>query len=952
MASIELDERWKRIEEIFHAALELPNEQRETFLLRACPDQPELLVEVRSLLANHIADDNLVPNLDVEHTFQVLAVQNPHFLPGQIIDHYEIVDILGSGGMGEVYLAQDLHLPRRVAIKLLPRLYSDSVELLHRLKYEAQAASALNHPNILTIHAFGQSEGISYIVSEFVEGVQLRDLIGKLTLPQAVNYALQVGNALCAAHCAGIIHRDIKPENIVVRADGYVKVLDFGLAKSVMPLNDAKGLSKAGCMARLATTSGLVAGTVAYMSPEQIRGQKLDVRTDIWSWGVLLYELVTGRRPFDAEALGEVMSRVLEQNPSPASSSKKLNRILERALEKDRERRYQRMDEATEDLVLIEHSNGLAAGRVLPITKEPHPPTPRPVLSRVWVWAGAVIVLLTALAVWQLYPPKIYRINSITQITKRGDVATVALSADGNHLAYAAEEGSGGALHVVELGTNIDAERVGHYRGENIGITFSPDGKFVYYVLSVDGLGTLYRVPFVGGEPKAIVNDVDSPIAFSPNGRQYAFIRMDPIQRKNSIWMGNDVKVSLATELPQRLIMTRTLAWSGDGRAIVFGVYDNSAAGTGKIRFAGFYPDRSQLEFGKPPGWTWVGTHVAVGPNRFVLSAKGITANSDHIYQLNWRTGASTPLTRDATQYEDLSVDVKGRTIAAIQLAYDSNLWLYSLRKGKPARLTPPKGRLEGLSWGPDGSLFVGIQVNGNRNIWRLSTTGHADPITESSGDDMFPAAGAQGHSIVFDSNRDGTRHLWTVSEDGRDLKRLTDTNFTEMDPAVSHDGRTVVFVSDRSGILSLWKVSISGGAPVHLNDHAARHPDLSPDGREIVCEYGGDPGEPWGVAVLDAVDGHVKSRFPGIPTSAPDTSDQGKLVRWSWNGQSLIYVNTQNGVSNLWIQTLRGDSPHQLTQFEEGRILGFAPSFDGSSIAYIRGSQGGDVALIQGEDL
>jgi eukaryotic-like serine/threonine-protein kinase len=938
------EEKWRRIEELFHVAVGLPIEGRRSFLEQACKDQPEILIEVSSLLANHFSRNDLVPDLQVEKAVGAVVLQSPRFKAGQVIDEYEIVSLLGSGGMGEVYLAHDLRLARKVAIKVLTRLHSSDSSLLHRLKSEAQAASRLNHPNILTIHAFGLTHGVHYIVSEFVDGIRMRELIGKLSTSDAINYALQIGNALRAAHQARIIHRDIKPENIMVRNDGYVKVLDFGLARSVTP--DDGVTSSLPKMTRVDTATGMVLGTVSYMSPEQVRGRGLDARTDIWSWGVVLYESITGNVPFQGTSVGELISSIIERKPAPPSTSKKLNNILARSLQKEPEQRYQTMDEALQDLAQVRKTAVATLDTILPRGLTGRNQPGRRSRHLAWLVVG-ILLLVATVSIWRWYSSRPYQVLSVARITTRGDVSAVALSPDGNRIAYAAEEGTTGSLHVLEIGTNIDAERVPSYSGKNSGITFSPDGKFIYYVLDRGGNGTLYRVPCVGGEPKEILNDIDSPISFSPDGSHFAFERFDPANKLGLILIGDLQKVSVVGKVPFPLIFLGTLDWTPDGNSILFGVYDDSMPGAQRIKYGAFFLRDSRIEYGRPSGWVATGTHVALSSDRLLLAGK--TANEDpaHLYELHWRTGELIALTHDVVDYNGLSQAPDHKTVAAVQLVTESTLWLLS--NGNVTRLTPPDGRYQGVTWTSDGKLLVGGGVNGNRNLWSIDKdTRRMVPVTEGKYFDIYPSASVNNQEIVFSSNRDGNYHVWRVSEDGRDLRRVTRGNQLEVDPDLSSDGKTVIFSSARDGIMKLWQVSADGGEPSKLSDHPARHPAISPDGRWIACEYS-DPPRAWGVVVLDARDGRVKFRFPQIPTSDPDTSDQDKLVRWSSRGTSLVYVVTNNGVSNLWEQPLNAGPRRRITPFSEGRIIDFALSHDGKSIAYIKGNIGGDVALIRG---
>ena len=939
---MEAADRWKQIEDLFHGALKLEPPERDAYLRRACEADHDLLAEVKSLLTNHTESDNLVRDLNVKETVGAIISPRTHLLPGDRVNDYDILRFVGSGSMGEVYLANDLRLSRKVAIKVLPRIYSEDRDLLQRLRSEARTASALNHPNIVTIHAFEEGICGPYIVTEYVEGKALRGLIGHISTPQAVGYAIQVGNALRAAHDAGIIHRDIKPENIIVRNDDYVKVLDFGLAKSLAPA--AMRASQAGPN----TIPGTLVGTVAYMSPEQLRGESLDTRTDIWSWGILLHELTTGHRPFEAESYGELIACILEHQPVVSSNFVELNSVMARALQKRSTDRYQTIGEALSELSKIPTIKERLPAGTLP-NRLRHTSS-----SRHWMQLTglllAVVVLIGLIYKWKGATGAAYRVLSVTRVTRRGDVAAVALSSDAKHIAYAAEEGDSGSVHVVELDTNTDSQRM-VYSGHNIGITFSPDGNYLYSVIHKDEMGSLFRTSLFDGKPKEIIRDVDSKISFSPDGKQFAFERFDSTSQQDSILVGNaEGNTTVATKVRFPLVLTGKLDWSSSEQAIMFETRDESAPGGQNIKFGAYFPNDRLIEFGRPSSWIWTGNHLSFSSDRLILAAKGSDRSSDQLYELRWRSGTSTALTHDSTEYDGLSSNRNYDAIAAVQTVTESSLWLLDKDKRTASRPSPPLGNYLGLSWSQGGSLLVGLEINGREKIWRVEKdSGRAQAVTEGAGADRYPEAGEAGQYFVFASNRDGVNHVWRASDSGLHPERLTNSNYLEMDPALSRNGSTVVFVSDRQGIMSLWKVPIQGGDPVNISQAAARHPDISPDGRWIVCDFAEKPGAPLQLTVLSADSGKVRFKFPNLPTSDPDTPDQAKLVRWSSDGRSLLYVSTRNGVSNLWQKPLGGGPSRQLTLFEEGRILNFAPSFDGRFIALIRGKTGGDVVLIHG---
>src|SRR5262245_11536188 len=352
-------ERWRQIESLYYTALERGPTERAAFLVEACAGDEELRREVESLLAAHEQSESFLATPALEVAAQVIAEDRGQTLSGRIISHYQVLSLLGAGGMGEVYLAEDTRLGRKVALKLLPQKFTQDRERVLRFQQEARAASALNHPNILTIYEIGEFEGRHFIATEFIDGQTLRMLMGaQIKLPAALDVATQVASALAAAHEAGIVHRDIKPENIMARRDGYIKVLDFGLAKlteQFSPDRTTVADSDTSTKGLVHTDPGKLMGTARYMSPEQIRGREVNGRSDVFSLGVVLYEMVTGRGPFDGAAPGEVMAAVLNQEPPPLrrytrDAPAELERIVGKALAKDCEERYQVIKDLLLDL--------------------------------------------------------------------------------------------------------------------------------------------------------------------------------------------------------------------------------------------------------------------------------------------------------------------------------------------------------------------------------------------------------------------------------------------------------------------------------------------------------------------------------------------------------------------------------------------------------------------------
>jgi serine/threonine protein kinase len=352
------NQRWQQVKELFHASLERAPGERRAFLAQACAGDDALKGEVESLIKAHESEGSFIDSPAYEVAADWLAGgEDAPSLVGQQVGRYEILAELGAGGMGEVFLAEDTTLGRKIALKLLPRSFTNDADRLRRFRQEARTASALNHPNIVTIHEIGEHDGRRFIATELIEGQTLRQRLarGPLDTTEALDIILQAASAVAAAHEAGIVHRDIKPENVMLRTDGYVKVLDFGLAKLTGPKAGRVSGPEVTTAVLGNTSPGVVMGTAHYMSPEQARGLATDARTDVWSLGVVLYEMLAGRAPFEGATTADVTVSILEREPAalrPATGEfpEELDRIVRQALRKEREERYPSARELLEDL--------------------------------------------------------------------------------------------------------------------------------------------------------------------------------------------------------------------------------------------------------------------------------------------------------------------------------------------------------------------------------------------------------------------------------------------------------------------------------------------------------------------------------------------------------------------------------------------------------------------------
>jgi eukaryotic-like serine/threonine-protein kinase len=561
-------ERWQKIETIYHAALTRPAEQRNAYVIEACAGDNELCTEVQMLIARHEESGSFIDTPVFDLGVRALAEQAA-LSAGKTVGHYVILDIIGRGGMGEVYLARDPRLGRKVALKLLPVELKSDRDRVQRFRQEARAASAVSHPNIAHVYDVGEADGRFYTAIEYVDGVSLRQLIveGKIDTQHALDIAIQVAEALAAAHAAGVVHRDIKPENVMVRHDGYVKVLDFGLAKLTEQQKPTVS-GEADTVQMVQTQAGVLMGTATYMSPEQARGLEVDARTDIWSLGVVLYEMIAARAPFDGDSISDVIAAILRTEPPQLNGLSleqpdELQRIVNKSLRKNREERYQTTKDLILDLTNLKRELELSAelhylarpleqasqsdgktkeesNHKLRQTESTH--VIRPTSSAEYILTeikqhkkGAIILLATiAVAVtgigFGIYKFTRQKQSAAVQESKPRRLSRLTFdpglqisptwSPDGRLIAYASDR-SGNFDIWVEAVSGGNAVQVSHSAANDWQPDWSPDGANLVFRSERDG-GGLFVVPVLGGLERRISSFGYNP-KWSPDGSKILF---------------------------------------------------------------------------------------------------------------------------------------------------------------------------------------------------------------------------------------------------------------------------------------------------------------------------------------------------------------------------------------------------------------------------------------------
>ena len=974
-------ERWQQVGEIFQAAVELDPDERAAFLVNLCADDEELRREVESLITADKEGLSIVDEPAVNVAAGLLVSSENELMEGQSIGRYEIVGPIGKGGMGEVYLAKDKLLNRRIALKLLPTDYSCDNERLQRFEREAQAASALNHPNILTIHEIGRGDNQQFIATEFVEGVTLRQRLkhGGLSLSEALDVATQIASALAAAHKAGIIHRDIKPENIMLRPDGYVKVLDFGLAKLTQ---EAERLPGPIDTAKPEISSGLVMGTVKYMSPEQARGLSTDLRSDIFSVGVVLYEMTTGHAPFKGTASNELVRSIIKDEPRPlteyaVNAPAELQRIVSKTLNKNRTKRYQTSEDLLVDLKTLRQKLELKNGSRLVVRgEEPGDvstgdievetaSTSEYLVSQIKQHkAGATVGVLTlvALILGFTYPLKKFlgkqsvsrdKLN-VTRLTTTGSgvgggsiylFAPVAISPDGTSIAYVGNSQGSQSLSIRPVSADRGVELwKPKTPGAFFAASFSPDGSQIFYLWSENGgsLGDIYRIPVAGGWPELVTKDIQYSFTISPDGKRIAYYRLGhSTDNTNTLFVAN-IDGSDERELSScgPSVQYGYLAWSPDGRTIAYSRV--SIAGAVRSKLVSIRVEDGKEQPISPMTWENITGQIAWLSDGSALLVIGRDENSafSQIWLVDYLSGDTRRITNDLNNYRYLSLTANSKTLVTVSTEQVSRIWVARNGDTRQAQqITSGKyDGVGGLTWTADRRIVFVSAASGNEDIWVMNDDGsHPTQLTSDPHKDLLPSVSPDNRYIFFLSYRAGTSNIWRMNIDGSSPRQLTHGS-NDFYPEVSPDGQWVVYASRSftSNKAVLWRVPIDGGNPIQLTEgFIANVPTISPDGK-LIASVARKLNEPSKIAIIPFEGGEPVK-----------TLDGGSVYfRWAPDARSLTFNVIRNGVSNLITQSLDTNETRAETDFKSDLIFGFDWSRD-RSLVYSQGVKTSDIVLI-----
>jgi serine/threonine protein kinase/Tol biopolymer transport system component len=897
--------------------------------------------------------------------------------PEDEISHYRIVSPLAKGGMGEVYLAQDRKLERSVALKILPPDLMKDEDRVRRFGLEAKSASSLNHPNIVTIYDIGKdpvrsagspdSDPVHYISMELVSGKTLATLIheDKLDLRTLLGYLAQVAEGLAKAHAAGIVHRDLKPGNVMVSADGFAKVLDFGLAKLTEKRESGPDLTEEPTLAA-ASEVGSVVGTAGYMSPEQVQGKSVDHRSDIFSFGCILYEAAARRKPFAAETGIETMHKILNEKPAPieelnAKVPAELRRLVKRCLAKSPEQRAQSIkDVAIELREIVEEYDTLSASA----SSSTHASgaakalAPSRKLSTAQLAAAALVALaLVAFGVWAsrrgapaAAGPAPFETMRMSTQTSRGDVFEASISPDGRYLGYLAGVTGRVSMRVRQVATGSDVEVLPTQDTGLEGPVFSADGNYLYYLARKPDnpqYRVLFEVPSLGGSPRERVFDVDSRVTFSPDGKRFAFWRRVNQEKKSQLLLfdRDASRERLLASVDDPESYQGGPSWSPDGTTLAVALL--KAAPEFKATIAFFDTTSGERRnFLELPSTVLNSVAWLADGRGLVASAQDLRRSiNQQLYLIGHPDGRQQRVTNDFSRYVGVSVSGGEEAISAIRFTRLANLFVADAGGGAARQLTSTANPEEShFGIGVDGETIL---YDGPRDqevqVFAQPVSGGA-PRALTSGAGLAVNPRAAGGVVVFDKLELTGIHVWSMGLDGSNPRQLT-SGGGEQAVAISPDGRYAAFIPFDS-VQTVSLVALASGHVTPLRN-VQNNAGFSPDSSQFMV--GSQEQDAQGLArtvwkALPVAGGPETATFRLRPTAFEPA--------WAPDGKGMTYRDRADPAWNVFRQDAKGGEPAAVTRFTDGRTTGYQWSPDGSRIALIRRTDEGAASVwVAGRD-